>query len=252
MIQIKKQPGKNTIFASCDNAYFSAHAPALISSSVVNDLSIHVHVVNPENSWLEDAALIAYKANRINPDVEFTYSYNNINLDFLPTEDSLKSYYACSRFAYLKEIFSEGLYSVLVVDVDCMVKDHINFDNIEHDIGLFLRQPFPGLEEESTIAAGAVYLDGSGGEIFTNRISELFNNIGIEDYRWFIDQKILYQVYKEFANIIQISNLNDTPDFMDWEFTDTSKIWTGKGNRKHKNIRYLEAKKHYEEKLDEN
>ena len=47
-------------------------------------------------------------------------------------------------------------------------------------------------------------------------------------------------------------HVHDTPDFMDWEFTDTSKIWTGKGNRKHKNIRYLEAKKHYEEKLDEN
>lgn len=251
MIHIKDRPNKNTIFASCDNKYFSAHAPALISSSVDNGLNVHVHVINPHDSWEAEAELISDKANRINPDVKFTYSYNNINLSFLPTTDAVRSYYACSRFAYLKEIFNEGTDSILVVDVDCMVKDHIDFNKIGGDIGLFLRQPFPGLEEESTIAAGVVYLDGAGGEIFTNRISELFNNLGIEQYRWFVDQKILYQVYKEFADNIQITNLNETPDFMDWEFTDTSKIWTGKGDRKYKDIRYLKLKKHYEEKLDE-
>lgn len=251
MIQIKKQPGKDTIFASCDQKYFSAHAPALIASSVVNDLNVHIHVINPTDEWHRESDDIAAKAELLNYRARVSYSFNKVDLSSFPKGDGIRSFYACSRFQYLREIFSGDLNNLLVVDVDCMVMDKIDFNKIVGNVGMFIRKPFPGLEEESTIAAGVVYLDSGLGGVYANRIAQAFNQLEATDYRWFVDQKLLYKIYKEFANHIVITNLGETPDFMDWEFTDTSKIWTGKGDRKYSNARYLEAKARYERLLED-
>ena len=34
-------------------------------------------------------------------------------------------------------------------------------------------------------------------------------------------------------------------EFMDWEFKDGTTIWTGKGDRKFNNVRYVEMKKKF-------
>ena len=61
---------------------------------------------------------------------------------------------------------------------------------------------------------------------------------------WYADQIALYSSYQELKDKVSCFKFNIS--HMDWEFSESSYIWTGKGNRKYKNKKYLKRKEELE------
>jgi len=251
MFSLINEPEKQTLLAACDQKYFDEHAPALIYSCVANFNNIHVHVVNPEPYFFGQAAFFRDKARAMDHDATASFSWSLDNVESL-TGDPLRTVYACARFKYAADIMGYGIEDVLIVDIDCITHYHIDLKEFAEDIGLFIREPFPGMIEESTIAAGVVYLSGNMGKCFANDLRDSMLN-SPEKRAWFFDQRVLYRTavyWNSYKKHTPILNLN-TPGFMDWDFKEGSKIWTGKGDRKYTNKDYISLRDFYMKSFEE-
>jgi hypothetical protein len=91
-------------------------------------------------------------------------------------------------------------------------------------------------QPELKVAAGALYLTESAIGI-CHRIIEELNYL---ELRWFADQIAISRAFADDVSSFRFDN-----KFMDWEFSDNSCIWTGKGDRKYNNEKYLEKKNYY-------
>ena len=60
-----------------------------------------------------------------------------------------------------------------------------------------------------------------------------------------IDQNALHKVYLELTKLNSYKIKKFTEKDLCWEFKDSSKIWTGKGERKFKSKKYLKENKKY-------
>ena len=234
---------KDVIFASCDEKYFYDHAPALIASCCLSNNSLHLHIINPKDEIWTDTVMFKEKAKKLNPNISVTIS-GEINKQNLLIKDP-KAYYACNRFIMLPT-FLYQFKKMLVVDIDCFLMKHIDFDTFENaDIGIFLREPLPNMGPQTSVAAGAFYASVKG-MAFAESLSQTLLRSNMD---WFVDQIALWQLYNHFVENekdIKIMDLNEFRDhkkmFMDWEFVEGSTIWTGKGPRKYENTIYVSKK----------
>lgn len=237
---------RNVIFASCDSNYFYDHAPALITSCCNANNSLHIHIVNPPDTIWSDTVLFKEKAKVLNKDISLTISGEVNKSDVLRNEP--RTYYACNRFIMLPT-FLQQFKKMLVIDIDCFLMKHINFDDFEGaDIGIFLREPLPNMGEQTSVAAGAFYASEKGMEFAQALSSTLLGN----KLDWFVDQIALWKLYNHFKDVkrdLKIMDLGDNM-FMDWEFVEGSTIWTGKGPRKYENPTYLEMKEKLNKTFD--
>ena len=232
----------DVIFASCDEKYFYDHAPALIASCCHSENSLHIHIVNPSDEVWADTVIFKEKAEVINPNISLTISGEVNNSELL--KENPRTYYACNRFIMLPT-FLQQFKRMLVVDIDCFLMKHIDFDTFENaDIGIFLREPLPNMGLQTSVAAGAFYASVKG-MAFAESLSQTLLRSNMD---WFVDQIALWQLYQHFKDNKEIKFMDlgafrdHDKSFMDWEFVEGSTIWTGKGPRKYENTIYVNKK----------
>jgi hypothetical protein len=171
------------------------------------------------------------------PSGEMTISSEDTELPTISQEEK-RTYYACNRFIVASSIITQPM---LITDIDCLIMNHI--DPLETDLGIFLREPLPGVNdwerEGSRVAAGAVFVKETAKDFLESVAQIILDN----ELRWFLDQTALSISYQHFKN--KYSWFAFGTDFMDWEFIDGTAIWTGKGDRKYSNPKYLSMKKRY-------
>lgn len=241
--------GNFTILASCDSIYLRKHGLAFVSScSLAND--VHIHIINPTKDDIDyatslQAMILLWKKKNINGNTPFglTVTWEESHLSNLSDEER-RAYYACNRFLVAPTIMRQSKGSLLITDIDCLINRRI-FKPAE-DVGLFLRESLPGTvgwEARGTrVAAGAVfYNDTDSALIFADKVED---RICEQDFKWFSDQVSISEVYEEEKNNCSYHYYDST--FLDWEFISHTYIWTGKGERKHNNLKYLQRKAYYE------
>jgi len=234
---IGERPRKFCLFTSCDPKYLRDHAQAYISSCAKAENNVHLHVINASvNDWTYMQTLkMGYKL--MFPSGEMTISSEDTDLPTISDEQK-RTYYACNRFIVASSIITQPM---LITDIDCLIMKHI--DPLETDLGIFLREPLPGVNdwerEGSRVAAGAVFVKETAKEFLEGAAQIILDN----EWRWFLDQNALNVSYQHFKTKYTCTAFGT--DFMDWEFIDGTTIWTGKGDRKYSNPKYLGMKKHY-------
>lgn len=208
------------VLACCDSKYFLEHHKAFYLSAKKVSYTPHIVVVNPTR-----------EVKNISNNLE------NIHYIFQENPDIVQ--YSINRFIIADTyIGSEG---VLITDIDCFFNKKL--PEIKEDVGVFLREyeKFPGMK----VAAGIVWLNSTEkGKLFAQ---ELKNKINQKPKEWYVDQYALYETYLELKNSISVFTFSQ--EHMDWEFTNTSYMWTGKGDRKHKNVSYLKRKRNLENEI---
>ena len=234
-------PNSPVVYAACDSKYFMEHAAPFIYSA--NDIGkdVHIHICNPtQEVWTKSIILNA------DTDIKVTYTANDIDLSTAGdqqgkvTPEAERTYYACLRFLYLHDIVIRAT-RVLALDIDCLLMTKFDFPTTA--VGYFPRHPLPGTsgwEQKGTqVAAGIFYLEDRAHAV----ASQLRNRIYQGPFNWFLDQVAL-------SEIMDLVPKNDATfydnDFMDWDFRKGSAIWTGKGDRKHNNVKYVEAKNKFD------
>ena len=231
---IGERPRKFCLFTSCDPKYLRDHAQAYISSCAKAENNVHLHVINASvNDWTYMQILkMGYKL--MFPSGEMTISSEDTDLPTI-SEEQKRTYYACNRFIVASSIINQPM---LITDIDCLIMKHI--DPLETDLGIFLREPLPGVNdwerEGSRVAAGAVFVKETAKEFLQSVAQIILDN----EWRWFLDQTALSISYQHFKTKYTCTAFGT--DFMDWEFIDGTTIWTGKGDRKYSNPKYLGMK----------
>ena len=234
---IGERPRSFCIFTSCDSKYLRDHGKAYITSCAKAQNNVHLHVVNAiGEDWTYMQTLkIGYEI--LFPSGEMTISSEDTDINNL-SEEQKRTYYACNRFVVAASVLSAPM---MITDIDCLIMKHI--EPLDTDIGLFLREPLPGVNEwekqGSKVAAGAVYATPKSKEFLEATAKIILDN----ELRWFLDQTALNVSYEHFNKKYSCTTFG--PDFMDWEFVEGTTIWTGKGSRKYDNIVYVGMKNYY-------
>jgi hypothetical protein len=217
------QPIGDVILTSCDSNYFKNFAVPLVYSANENDTNLHVHVINPDE---EDFVIFEKMKSRVNIDLTLSYEKTRSPVG--------REYYSCNRFM-IAPLFLEKAEKLLIIDTDCLIMKKLVFPKT--DYGLFLRDPLPNTNEWETegsrVAAGIVYFNKTAIEFATLVRNILLNNQLI----WFIDQRALWEAHKQFNQSLTYQTFDNND--MDWEFVEGTTIWTGKGNRKYTDQKYL-------------
>ena len=199
------------VLASCDSKYFEDHYSAFYNSAVKCGYDVHINIINPTDK-LKNSNI---------KNVSYSYGPNT------------KVFFACNRFLIAKNFLEDG---VLITDIDCFFNKRL--PDIKEDIGLFLRPQNP---LHMKVAAGILWLnDTEKAKLFIENTEKRLENPTI----WYEDQIALHRSYRELKKEISCFKFNIS--HMDWEFSENSYIWTGKGNRKYKNKKYLKRKEELE------
>ena len=239
---------KPLIYTACDTKYFYDHALAFCKSAANNKQLVHI-AISPPLHGFPIPEHIDYIRNFLSlfTEEQRKYVVPPKILDYF-YECNIKeerAYYAALRFLELPFVLAH-FGQVLVTDIDCFFNQEILFD-AETDVGVYLRdgKNLGANEYEKqgmNIAAGAFYVTDMSREF----VSEIKRNLLREPLIWFSDQKAIYDAFQLYSSNMNILDFSKDPNFLDWEFKDTSAIWTGKGARKHENKNYLARKKEFE------
>lgn len=231
------------IMSSCDPVYLRAHAPAWIASCALAGNNAHLHIINPSDDDLAFAYTLRLRAKKLNTDFVMTITADDTKQHLEP--EALRTYYACNRFLFARDMLNHANVSMLITDVDCLLMRRVY--EPKADFGIFLREPLPGTvgweREGSRVAAGAVYYSKQVPGI-AEAVAQLIDS---NDLRWFLDQAALSAVYNSVKDKVKMHYFDST--FLDWEFVEGTNIWTGKGPRKYDNPTYVAKKEWFANQL---
>ena len=224
---------KESVMAACDAEYFMQHAAPFVYSLDAIGKNAHIHVVNPTKEVMSLAAIL-YGTTKV--DVGFTFE----TIDFSKTTaEQQRTYYASFRFL-TAPVFLPYFKKMLITDIDCVFVNKFNYP--EEFLGYYPRESLPGTvgwEQEATkIAAGAVYYDERAQET-CEKVVQAFTQL---PFIWFVDQMALRVAFEHWPKEV-VKHFDSK--FMDWEFNEDSVMWTGKGDLKHNNEKYLAKKAEY-------
>jgi hypothetical protein len=227
------------IFFVADNTYFWQYGLVLLGSLGRRSPGIkcHVHVINPDPRVPRAVEIIA----RLLPDLGLSYSYEQVDFEGC-SKVHIRTYYASIRFVRLAEIFAQSPAIYLCLDADCIVRDDVAarvsaLETELADVGVRMRY---AEQPHLTVAAGAMMLRPTAAAAkFIDRVGALIRRtLEARDAVWYIDQVVLSHVVRELGNRgVGVSQIDMT--YIDWFFHDHSVIWTGKGERKSEDTRYL-------------
>jgi len=224
-----------TLMAACDEKYLIHHAKGFTASAAIAKNNVHLHVTNPTERGHKYLEFLGAGYEILHPDGVFTTSYDTIDISIYKRIEYLKTFYACNRFLVAADVMQADM---LLVDIDCFIMKHI--DNIDADVGLFLRdekyKEWNG--EAGKVAAGVVYVNKNHKD-FLEPVKEFIDN---NKKHWFVDQVALKRAYEAFPTK-RYHVFNNK--FMDWDFKSNTVIWTGKGDRKTSNAIYTNKHKEF-------
>ena len=222
-----------TTLISCDGNYFREHASPFIQSCSEQGEHVHLHVINPDKDTFEMMNVLK--------------CFEKLSMSYEENSPRDRVYYACNRFIVASVLLNQtGVFNLMISDVDALLMRPWKYPN--EPIGLFLREPLEGTigwEKEGTkIAAGLVYLQNTEeNRLYMGRVADYI--MYEKQPQWFLDQIALNACKKYITSPIHVFD-NRT---MDWEFSPDSTMWTGKGDRKYKDVKYLAKKREFFDKM---
>jgi hypothetical protein len=224
---------KNIIFASCDKKYFLEHAEAFVTSAFAQGEIAYVHC---QDGYDENVLALGNDLSKRFPDFRvFHMDYR----DRFPKAQP-RSVFAVGRFLFAKQVLQNNL---LILDIDSFIRKPIEWEDFRKmDYSIFFRDPLPGTvgwEREGTrVAAGAVYV--SRRSKLMDRMTEILKLY--PELPWFVDQIALFHAHEALEKDEHFCQM--PKKYIDWNFTEDSTVWTGKGQRKHSK-EYLNGKSTY-------
>ena len=247
------------IYTACDSVYFDEFGRSFVNSVLRNtSAGVHIHIYNPSQLQLDfclSNSRISHSYEIVTDDL-FSKASNRWNLEPTTEEENLrkirtltamakggdktiservlKTYYACARFARLKDLTSVGD-KFLALDVDAIVRSNIPVLSTEHDCYMY---KITG--RKARILAGGLYSNGTvESKRFIDAYATLLLSYINDDYLyWSLDQDVLDHIVPNY-------NIGDLPyTLIDWEMKPSSVVWTAKGLRKDLEIFISEKKKY--------
>lgn len=233
------------ILAACDGGYLG-HAIALARSldAFTPDAHLMVHLINPNDADLARLEMLQRSLKSLNLHI----SAEKVRL---PAGASKLAYYASARFIRMAELLTEeGAVPMLALDADTLAVGPVTLDfsdKPEAEICLRRRDLKGPVEEHLRVAAGAVWARNTlaAGVFMAAVAGDL-----IEEFRegracWFIDQLVLLKHVLAETGGARVRNLKSK--FSDWGMSDNAIFWTGKGDRKYLDVRYLLLREAFDE-----
>lgn len=140
------------------------------------------------------------------------------------------------------DLLQAGVPITLYLDADSIVRGDLSelVQMIQdNDIVIHKRDH---LEEFRRVAGGAIGVNNTAAaRAFVRRFIERIDALGNRTF--FSDQWSFHLTALEFGNRVRIAHL--PLSYIDWEFSDDSHIWSGKGQRKLHDSKYLAEERHY-------
>jgi len=255
MVPMTLSANSPIIFAACDIGYARIHGPAFVTSAMQSGYTVHLHIIFPNSITTEDYGfiheLVATSTNLMKkqPHPAGRHSLGTTVEQLSYTRGEARLYYSCARFYAALALLKERQRPMFILDVDSIICQRITQPTLP--VGLFFRDPLPGTvgwENEGTkVAAGLVYVAPEGFDFLQ------YATISMErgPQRWFMDQVALCAAARWWQlrghtcptlhHIHHFTNVD-----LDWDFNEGSAIWTGKGDRKYSNTKYLAKKQEFD------
>jgi len=221
--------GKNNrinLVCISDRKYLKYLRALLKSLALTNpEIYIHVTLINIKS---RDRATASLK--KIFKNIELTY----VDKKFKKSHH-LRAFCANYRVLAMKQLLEKEYQNILYVDVDSIfIKNLENIASLfnNFDISIHFRNE---IDQRFKVATGVIMLNNNPKTF--DFISSWFKEIQKSPTEWFADQVSFFHCYKKYIEAMSFKHLESK--FIDWEFNTESYIWTGKGNRKYKNMKYL-------------
>lgn len=228
--------GRLVIFAACDMAYLDNALVLLRSLDLMSPgFDFLLHVINPHADVLESLQ-------RVGDGLVATRLHLSAEKVRVVDAGHKRPYYASARFIRLAELLPRTEVPFLVLDADGLFVAPIdlNFsDKQEAEICLRRRDIEGESEERLKVAAGAVWVRPTPQtvEFFAAVRDDLVGQFRSGEPAWFMDQIVIAQHVAQDTGNAAVRNIKHK--YADWSFRDNAIIWTGKGDRKYFDVRYL-------------
>lgn len=232
-----------TIFTACDDAYFNEFGIVLVNSIRQNtSCNVHLHIFNPSADTLQwlirNSVSYTYELllhSKLLPATQFWKNpplddFNQSRLQRIHKSiekgnDSgihdriIKTYYACTRFIRLAQIFTGG--DVLAIDIDAIVRKHPSELPDTKDFYI---------HKNTQYLAGGIYLNENSIPFLQEYAAKLEDYITNDYLYWSLDQDVLDSIVPKY-------NFGELPrSYIDWNMHPDSYVWTAKGKRKELDI----------------
>lgn len=233
------------ILTACDKAYLS-HAIALARSmdAFSGEYHLMIHVINPDEADIARLQLLRE-----------TLSSTRLHISAekmrLPPGTSKLAYYASARFIRMAELLAgDDPVPVLALDADALAVGPLTLDfsdKPEAEICLRRRDLKAPVAEHLRVAAGAVWAANTrAASAFMSAVAEdLLQEFKQGKASWFVDQIVLLKHVLAQTGGAHVRNLKTK--FVDWSLSDDAVFWTGKGDRKYLDVRYLLLREAFDE-----
>ena len=225
------------LMAACDSA-FLGHAVALARSLELFSPGQHllVHLVNPGDGEIARLEQLAAQ-------LESTRLHVSAEQVSLPGGQDPRPYYASARFFRMAELLAArpGV-PLFALDADVLAVSPMELDfsdKPEAEICLIRRDLEGPVEEHMRVAAGAVWARNTvRAAAFMQAVADdLRKAFDDGSAAWFIDQLVLAKHMLAATGGAQVRNMKSK--FSNWDMSDSALFWTGKGDRKYYDVRYL-------------
>jgi len=164
--------------------------------------------------------------------------YENIYIEYINKKfDSIadkKGFCVNYRIPLIKKILKLDFKNILFLDADSIVRKPLSEANISQssDIEILFRD---SEDLRMKVACGVILIKNN---VRSKKFIDLWekkNSSG--KYTWFFDQITFFDTFIELEKDVNVENIDKK--LIDWEFKKNSIIWSGKGNRKSRNLLYI-------------
>lgn len=215
----------DVIAVIADQKYIGYLKTLLNSLSLSNQkISVYVCLVNiNKTSRLEKSLKKRYE----NIYIEYINRTFNSNAD-------KKGFCVNYRIPLIRKILNHDFKNILFLDADSIVRKSLYEAKVSEssDIEILFRD---SEDVRMKVACGVILIKNN---IRSKRFIELWekkNSSG--KYTWFYDQITFFETFMEMRKEVNVENIDS--NLIDWEFKKSSIIWSGKGNRKSRNLLYI-------------
>jgi hypothetical protein len=226
--------GDCQVFTSCDIGYFQRYGRQFLASINRNSPGIHVCVelINAGDGFEQIVT-------------ETRDLVRGISLSFVKTEasgpqfqgDRQKTFYSCQRFITLARLLKQRPVNTFALDVDSYVmRDLAPVFSFYRDVDFAAFFRPEKIKLSRRMMAGGLFFNTRRGNVWAF-LDNLADRLRAAEARWFIDQESLVYAFRDSAPGLVAGMLKS--DFLDFKFRSTSLVWTGKGNRKTAEKKYL-------------
>lgn len=237
---------KLIVVTACDVNYL-AHALALVRSVDVFSpgYSCIVHIVNPT----EDALNALERLSRDLRKTTMFVSYEEVDLS-RETSEARQTYYACARFLMLAEVMPYLDAPILCLDADSIILNAIDHDFSDEsgaDLCLIRRDRKGPIKDHLAVATGSILIKSNDNAIgFIRAVARDIR----EEFRsgnkgWYLDQLVFKRRMTLNTEEVQVGDIKKK--YADWDYSTRSIVWSGKGERKLYDLRYVALRKALEE-----